>query len=251
MNPSDKKLNKNIKDFIHDASVALNNTQRNYQLIEDIKNTPLISGQAIYLVDYVEQKVVFNKGIKDLLGYEDDEFTLALITDYFHPKQKEIVLRLIKAAINYGVKKACIENTTFMSLIYKVQKKNKEYVTILRQTRVIETDKKGRMLTAYSVLSDLTGLYETDKVEWKIVGENVDLDGLRKYINSEYNNIFTKRETQIIQLIKQGISSTEIAAQLFLSKHTVDTHRRNILSKTQCKNAVELLKFCTDYNILI
>jgi DNA-binding CsgD family transcriptional regulator len=45
-------------------------------------------------------------------------------------------------------------------------------------------------------------------------------------------NVFSEREFEIIQLIKSGLSSEQIAEKLFLSRHTVNTHRNNILEKT-------------------
>ncbi len=45
-------------------------------------------------------------------------------------------------------------------------------------------------------------------------------------------NIFTDREFEIIRLIHGGLDSEQIAEKLFLSKHTVNTHRKNILGKT-------------------
>lgn len=42
---------------------------------------------------------------------------------------------------------------------------------------------------------------------------------------------FTKREFEIVQLIEQKFSSQEVASKMFVSVHTVNTHRRNILNK--------------------
>lgn len=51
----------------------------------------------------------------------------------------------------------------------------------------------------------------------------------------------SEREFEIIQLLSTGLSSEEIAGKMFLSRHTIDTHRRNILSKTGTRNSIELL----------
>ncbi len=51
----------------------------------------------------------------------------------------------------------------------------------------------------------------------------------------------TKREKEIIQLILDGKTSKEIAEELFISKYTVDTHRRNMLKKTGSNNFIELI----------
>lgn len=50
----------------------------------------------------------------------------------------------------------------------------------------------------------------------------------------------TKRQIEIVKLAHQGYTSQQIGDKLFLSKHTVDTHRRNVLKKTECSNILEL-----------
>ncbi len=53
----------------------------------------------------------------------------------------------------------------------------------------------------------------------------------------------TDREQEILQLISLEKSSEEIADQLFISRRTVETHRKNILKKTEVKGVVGLLKY--------
>ncbi|HKK40269.1 MAG TPA: response regulator transcription factor [Cryomorphaceae bacterium] len=52
----------------------------------------------------------------------------------------------------------------------------------------------------------------------------------------------TKRQVEIARRIFQGKTSAQIADELFLSKHTVDTHRRNMLKQTGCKSTTELFR---------
>jgi DNA-binding NarL/FixJ family response regulator len=60
----------------------------------------------------------------------------------------------------------------------------------------------------------------------------------------------SKRELEIIGLICQEYSSTEIAEKLFISKSTVDVHRKNILQKTGAKNLVGLIRFAIQHGIV-
>lgn len=53
----------------------------------------------------------------------------------------------------------------------------------------------------------------------------------------------TKREKEVIALTAKGESSSEIAEKLHLSRHTVNTHRRNIYKKLGVSNMKELIKF--------
>jgi DNA-binding NarL/FixJ family response regulator len=54
-------------------------------------------------------------------------------------------------------------------------------------------------------------------------------------------NVFTNREYEIIECIEEGLDSQQIAEKLFLSVHTVNTHRKNILNKTGKRNTLELV----------
>jgi two-component system, NarL family, invasion response regulator UvrY len=56
-------------------------------------------------------------------------------------------------------------------------------------------------------------------------------------------NILSKREIEIIELIKKGISSKEIADKLEISLRTVEVHRYNILHKLKLKNTAALIHF--------
>ena len=51
----------------------------------------------------------------------------------------------------------------------------------------------------------------------------------------------TKREIEILDLLSRGRSSNDIAEALFISKNTVNFHRRQLLRKTSSKNIAELI----------
>ena len=61
--------------------------------------------------------------------------------------------------------------------------------------------------------------------------------------NSPNINTLTEREMQIINLIKEGLSSKEIANSLNISLKTVEVHRHNILKKLKLKNSASLVNF--------
>ena len=81
----------------------------------------------------------------------------------------------------------------------------------------------------------------------------LDIDELKQCIerylgkkeNKQFSNhlekILTPREKKVLQLICEGKTSREIAEELFISKTTVDTHRKHIIEKVGCKNISELL----------
>jgi DNA-binding CsgD family transcriptional regulator len=55
-------------------------------------------------------------------------------------------------------------------------------------------------------------------------------------------DILSCREKETLLLLAQGFSSHEIAARLFISPHTVDHHRRNMIARTGLRDTTALLQ---------
>ncbi|MDZ7764182.1 MAG: response regulator transcription factor [Melioribacteraceae bacterium] len=60
----------------------------------------------------------------------------------------------------------------------------------------------------------------------------------------------TKRELEILKITAQGLSNKEIADKLFLSLHTVYTHRKNIMKKLDIKSNSEFIKYAYDTGVV-
>ena len=58
------------------------------------------------------------------------------------------------------------------------------------------------------------------------------------------------RELEVLKLISEGLTNNAIAEKLFVSRRTVETHRQNILEKTQMKNTAALVKYAMDHGLL-
>ena len=59
----------------------------------------------------------------------------------------------------------------------------------------------------------------------------------------EISVALTPREQEVLVLIAEGLSNTEIAERLVISGKTVDRHRENIMSKLNLHNRVDLVKY--------
>lgn len=65
-----------------------------------------------------------------------------------------------------------------------------------------------------------------------------------------YVEPLTRREREILRHIADGLTNEQIASQLCLARTTVDTHRKNILSKTGCKNSAALVRFAIEKKLV-
>ena len=71
------------------------------------------------------------------------------------------------------------------------------------------------------------------------------------YHDPEILALLTERELEVLKLIGQHKTAHEIADELNISKHTVDTHRKNILEKTGLHKTSELVVYAREYGIHI
>jgi DNA-binding NarL/FixJ family response regulator len=60
----------------------------------------------------------------------------------------------------------------------------------------------------------------------------------------------SKREMEVLSLVAEGFTNAEIAGRLFTSKRTIETHRQNIMEKTQTRNTAALIKLAARQGLL-
>lgn len=68
---------------------------------------------------------------------------------------------------------------------------------------------------------------------------------------TEAKQVLTDREIEILQLVAEEMTSEKIADKLFISPRTVETHRKNILAKTECGTLIGLIKFAVRNGLVV
>ena len=84
------------------------------------------------------------------------------------------------------------------------------------------------------------------------VSETIALAALHQQKKGEAPPVprLTERELEVLRLIAAEYNNAEIARTLFISERTVETHRKNMLRKTNNKTIVGLLKFAMEQQII-
>ena len=73
---------------------------------------------------------------------------------------------------------------------------------------------------------------------------------LLRRLQPESNNQITDREMEILKLLTKELTSREIAEKLFISERTVDTHRKNLLRKTNSSSTIGLVKYAYEHKLI-
>ena len=77
----------------------------------------------------------------------------------------------------------------------------------------------------------------------RIRQESIDVDDLESLPLSCDPIHLSARETEVLELIAEGMTNTQVAEKLFLSAHTVTTHRKNIMSKLGVNNTAAMVMY--------
>lgn len=190
-------------------------------------------------LDFVDENVTH------VLGYDADEFTIEFLMNNIHPDDKAYFLNFEHRVVEF-FKALPFEKISKYKVQYdiRIKSKNKGYVRLLHQAIQIDYDEKNYYRTL-SLHTDISHIKKEGEPCFSLIG----MDGEPSYYNIQDAKVFTKsydrftrREREILKCIVEGKSSKEIADELYISLHTVNRHRKNILSKTTAKTPLELVK---------
>lgn len=238
-----------VTNYLNSLSEKLKKRDFIARSFADIDSFPLAVGQGMYILDLIKKEVPFQKGITEFLGYKPDEFTFAHVISLIHPHDYEMVSRLLRATLQFASENDVSKNLGYF-VTYRIKRKDGTYVKILRQSNVFDVDEEGKIISNVSMITDISFIDATEKVQWKFDAPGLDQKKFKKYVSIEYAGFFSDRELEVLQLLKDGITSSVISQKLFISKHTVDGHRRKMLSKSNCTNTIDLINFSKTNGLL-
>jgi DNA-binding CsgD family transcriptional regulator len=196
-------------------------------------------------MDWQQSKITYTKGVKDMFGYTAKEFNMHRALNFIHPDDIQVVNRIIHGIVNYVVTTSLVSNKQYLNITFRALKKDGTYIKVLRQSSPYQMDVDGKFISNLAFFTDISFIKSNDnKVEWNVFSDDIDMSKFKEHIYKEFIGFFTPREMEIVYLIQNEFSNSKIASQLFISAHTVIAHRKNILKKSNCHNAKELLAFC-------
>jgi len=249
--PGDTESTHTFRTFLNRYAEIVDTGQEQMVDYSFFDNYPLFSNQALYIFNFKTRSFAFQKWIKQLLGYEPNEFTYELFTSYYHPDDFQEYLWKLEQ-INRLVH---IYKPTPFSFEYsmnvRIRKKDGSYLKVLRQSTVLGQDVQGYMLACFSVLTDISTIKNSDAIDCSVSGNGRIVEELKRFFDQGPRiEPFTRRETEILEHLQYGRQSKDIARRMNISRHTVDTYRRKILAKTGCKNTMELIDFAKRNKLL-
>jgi DNA-binding NarL/FixJ family response regulator len=196
--------------------------------------------RSIYICDdhrlFLESIEIFF-GLKDgyhCIGHAEDSLEALSEIKIFKP---DIIL------IDYHLK-----NENGLDLLEKIKKLGlSSHCFMLTMKRDAQIRNRAKELGARGYILKTVGAEEMiSAFEAAVADEDFFYDAMDNNPlkdNAEQLPQLTNRELEIARLVCQELSSEQIANKLYLSLHTVNTHRKNLLKKIKAKNAIDIMNY--------
>lgn len=217
---------------LHDNQKSRSKKDNEINLSERIKSY-------IFIYDCFNNKILYtNNAFEALTGYKVEEFDLDFLISMIHPDDLPYFFECEEKGLAFTNKLLFDEHFKYrFSYTYRIKTKE-GYIRICQECQALEVNNSGHLTMTLVTHKKVDEPIDNAHNDYKIFDK---LQGI--YIENKYN--LSKRELEIMSLIKQGYNSTQIAASLSISKNTVLTHRKNILNKTKTSSFIELFKELT------
>lgn len=184
-------------------------------------------------------------GIELLLKYEEDISIIGTanngeeLLDIVKLKEPHVVLTDIRMPKMDGI------------AVTKAIKQQFPHIKVIAFTMFDQSDAVQQMLAAgasgYLLKnSALTEVLEAIHTVYKgdnYFDANINIEATNQ---NKKKGVLTKRQIEILELVAQGKTSREIADQLFIGTHTVDTHRKNMIRILGLKGKGELMRYALE-----
>ncbi len=235
-----------------------NESDLDYALLEKhrlaLQTLSSIGNSGIHVFDLYRQQVVFySSNFGKLLGYSPEEYEKTgqlFFYDKIHPedivKLNSFGVSLQKIFSNFS-REDKLNHKSIME--YRMLNSQNKYVRLIEQYQILELDKTGQIWLMMGIVDLSANQEEYDGIKTQLLnfrtGSIISIEAPPK-IQVE----LTKREIEVLKLVKDGYLSKEISSKLSISLHTVNTHRQRFLEKLGANNSFEAVTFASKYGLL-
>ena len=201
----------------------------------------------------VEDHPIMVEGLKNILR---TDHTINVIGDYGNGKS--VLLALEKEQPDVILMDVNLPDVSGINLTMEIKKKYEEIKIIALSVHDEQPVIHSMLQNGASgyVLKNALGNEIIHAINAVMDGEEYLCSSTREALKSADQELLkaipriTRREKEILQLIGKGLTTIQIADQLFISTHTVESHRKNLMEKFGVNNTTSVVKLAAEYKLL-
>ncbi len=184
-------------------------------------------------------------GLESTLGYKDDELSIEKFYELIHPEDCfKIMETIAEAQVHLLEHNETAPLQSQLSMTHRMKHASGHYIHVQHLVVIVATDEDENILKTFTLCTDLSQIpfkRVTAELKCSCNGFVTGFKSLENEFETRYKEILSKRELEVLYLIKGNKSSADIAIILSISKYTVDKHRASILKKAGANNTQEVV----------
>ncbi|MDZ7757156.1 helix-turn-helix transcriptional regulator [Rhodohalobacter sp.] len=200
------------------------------------------SGEFLHVAEDIDQ----------IWGYPPESFLehgIQFLLNFFPEEHRDAHFKISTAGWTYAnslpPEKLLYSTASFDNIN---RRKNGDLFRILTRQIITRLDGDGKIWLTLAIFTDISHIKKPDIKDEPRLSYYIPKSREFLIYNPATENlinldILTDRERQVLRQYTDGKTAREIANKLYLSDHTIQTHRANMLKKTGCKNLAELVYF--------
>ncbi|MBK0403015.1 PAS domain-containing protein [Adhaeribacter sp. BT258] len=235
-----------MQDYGDVATDYLDFAKENPALVNVLNLGPCVT----WIIDVRRMQYLFmSSNVKAALGYDACLFTtkgIAFVNEITHPDDLPKTWGLIKKIWDFLLAQPASKRKQYQfNHDYRMAKVDGSYIRVLEQSSILQQDSNGNITHVMGVCSDITHLKKNETLTASLIstGDNSCIFFTPETDGINPQDVLSKRELEIVKLIAEGYSSKLIADKLCIGFSTVNTHRQNIIRKTNTRNTGEFVQF--------
>ena len=225
-------LQKHVEEYSK-IDALLPNLASFFYIVEPTTRTYHFLGKQQESISGIDNNTFINQGVQAFLERVHPDETAILVNEVY--LDLYAWFKEIKNQINFS--------DIFFQYNYRFLNRNGLYINLIEYVYFLEVDDNDHpSLLLGNVMTSNTIQSRPIKAAMKAFRPNEVVETLFSKTYGKEISCYelTKRELDILRNLATGKTSKQIGTQLFISPHTVDTHRRNLLKKLSCSSVVEL-----------
>ncbi len=209
------------------------------------------SREIILISDLKEKRNVFcSKSVEKIVGWSQIDFIdggWAFAVSLTHPEDLEKIAIQFTKEIDQRTRERFVHDHKPIVYEYRKRHKNGSWVNIHSETLILERDENQDPHYLITFLKDVKPEKESVRAEQEKLNTSIEIELTSLLIpgksKSNINSVhLSKREKEILQLVRAGHSTKEIADILKLKIASVNSYRKNLMVKMNAKNTAELVE---------
>lgn len=220
--------------------------------LDRLRQLTFLPSQAVYLYEVATLDMLFvSEGFRHLFGIDPKEIRNLLdLYNLIYPQDLDTVLKHTRKTIAFTYSDLFIDlNQQYCEQNYRLKLLDGKLKMVCRQGWVYARSDLNIPTHYLCIFTDLTQ-YNLQELKCTFFGPNTADFETQQLGLGRIGHLLSHRELDILRLLALGYKSHQISEMLHISTHTVNTHRRNMLSKMETNNVAHMIHLAREINLI-